>query len=772
MKRLKKTLKIIGIVLFALIFILIITISPITKYLIEKYDKELTGREIRMEGCFVNPFTGVVRFENIKISEGNSNSIFFKAENVTANFAMIKLLSTTYEISSLTFDRPNALIIKNKNEFNFIDLIRKFSSDDLIEESREEVHFNLLNIEILDGQFAYLEVEKPVKFSIKNVNIDSKGLRWDNDTISANFSFLSGNERGTVEGKTNINMHNLNYNFEALIDSFDLEILNLYLKDLTNYGELAAMLDADVKSSGNFLSSDSITATGRLAIKDFHFGKNKNEDFASFKEIELTAKMLNPKEFIYDFDSIIIKEPFVKYELYDELDNIQTMFGKEGSNVAAVNSDPYKFNLVIEVVKLVEQLTRNVLRSNYKLDRFAIYNGDFQFDDYTIGEKFSIAASPLNLVADSIDKRNERINVNVNSGIAPFGHFNVFLSIDPRDSSYFDMNYQITEVPLAMFNPYATYYTSFPFYRGSSEAIGNWKVRAGQISSLNHLVIIDPSVKKRKKNKDSSWIPIPLILAFVRERANVIDYEIPIQGNLNDPKFKLGDVVSDLLKNILIKPATLPYSMEVKNIEKKLEKSLRLSWAHTASELSHSQQKAIHKMTSFLKENPNAKIVIRPNNFTIKEKEFILLFEAKKRYYLAKNKISPKLFSKKDSIKVVAMSIKDKGFLVYLDQHVHTKLLFTVHHKSAILINQAYINSAFARLNVYRKASFLALFKEEGVDKQVTFDSGKNVIPYNGYSFYSINYKGDFPEYLTEAFKKMDALNEMNPREKYHENGN
>jgi hypothetical protein len=66
-------------------------------------------------------------------------------------------------------------------------------------------------------------------------------------------------------------------------------------------------------------------------------------------------------------------------------------------------------------------------------------------------------------------------------------------------------------------------------------------VRNGFIQSDNHVVIIDPRRTKRVRNKDKSWLPLPLIMSLVRERGNVIDYEIPITGNLKDPKFHLKD---------------------------------------------------------------------------------------------------------------------------------------------------------------------------------------------------------------------------------------
>jgi len=115
-----------------------------------------------------------------------------------------------------------------------------------------------------------------------------------------------------------------------------------------------------------------------------------------------------------------------------------------------------------------------------------------------------------------------------------------------------------------MFNPYLISYTSFPLDRGTLELNGTWNVRNDQIESANHLLIIDPRVTKRLRKKDAKWIPMPLIMALIRERGNVIDYEIPITGSLKNPKFHLHDVLVDLIENIFVKPATTPYRMEVK----------------------------------------------------------------------------------------------------------------------------------------------------------------------------------------------------------------
>ena len=40
----------------------------------------------------------------------------------------------------------------------------------------------------------------------------------------------------------------------------------------------------------------------------------------------------------------------------------------------------------------------------------------------------------------------------------------------------------------------------------------------------------------------------------------------------------------------------------------------------------------------------------------------------------------------------------------------------------------------------------------------------QNVVPYNGFSFYKIIYKGEFPDDIKKAYLKMNELNDKAPR--------
>ena len=104
----------------AAVTVVILMISPITKYLIEKYDEQVLGRQILVDWVYVNPFTGYVHISNLRIYESkdqgnlvNPDTLFFTARGASANFSLFKLFSRTIEIEELTVDRPRGMIIQD-----------------------------------------------------------------------------------------------------------------------------------------------------------------------------------------------------------------------------------------------------------------------------------------------------------------------------------------------------------------------------------------------------------------------------------------------------------------------------------------------------------------------------------------------------------------------------------------------------------------------------------------------------------------------------------
>jgi hypothetical protein len=245
----------------------------------------------------------------------------------------------------------------------------------------------------------------------------------------------------------------------------------------------------------------------------------------------------------------------------------------------------------------------------------------------------------------------------------------------------------------------------------------------------------------------------------------VIDYKIPISGNLKNPKFHLHDVIMNLLRNILLKPPTTPFGIDIKNTETQVEKNLIVDWPTRQTHLKDPEEKYVREISNFLKKNKDAAINVKPFSYEQREKEYILFFEAKKRFYL--DSTNKKNIDQKDSANIDKLSTKNSSFIKYLNKHVKDSLIFTRQEKCRRLIGEEKVDKVYAQLLKDRKEDFLNYFKKNGTENQITLLDNENVIPFNGFSYYRLDYKGEVPPKLQKAYQKLLEYNTSPPLKKY-----
>src|SRR5579871_4609898 len=127
--RWKRILLIVLASIVAACIIVLIFLSSIVKYLIEKHSEEYTGRKIVMENLHINLFSGNIRFDKLKIFEAKSNTVFFACDRIEGTISTHKLLASKYDITDLQLEKPVINITQKGNKFNFSDLVKQFVTD-------------------------------------------------------------------------------------------------------------------------------------------------------------------------------------------------------------------------------------------------------------------------------------------------------------------------------------------------------------------------------------------------------------------------------------------------------------------------------------------------------------------------------------------------------------------------------------------------------------------------------------------------------------------
>jgi hypothetical protein len=109
MKRFKKFLLVFVVTVIAIAVLVIAFISPIAKYLIEKYDDRYTGRRITLSWAYVNPFTGYIHLHGLKVYEQHSDTVFLAADGLSVRFGLLRFFRHGMEIKKTDTGSPGHL---------------------------------------------------------------------------------------------------------------------------------------------------------------------------------------------------------------------------------------------------------------------------------------------------------------------------------------------------------------------------------------------------------------------------------------------------------------------------------------------------------------------------------------------------------------------------------------------------------------------------------------------------------------------------------------
>ena len=161
MKKAYKIALIVTAVLIVLVLALAVAVSPVTKNYVEKHDRELLGRSIRMERLRINIFTGRLRVEGLRIGGTNDSTVFFALDSFDMRLRLLPLLSNRVEVKHLHFTAPDVKVYQQGNAFSFDDILGRFMTTDttaVAEEPSEPWEIGLYDIRIRRGRLFYKDL--------------------------------------------------------------------------------------------------------------------------------------------------------------------------------------------------------------------------------------------------------------------------------------------------------------------------------------------------------------------------------------------------------------------------------------------------------------------------------------------------------------------------------------------------------------------------------------------------------------------------------------
>jgi hypothetical protein len=669
MKRIWKVLLGIAAVLLLTVVMAMILAPGYIKDYIEEHDLELVGREITLDKIHIGWFSGRLGIDNLVMHEKDSSEIFISIENIDTQIAIGQLFKSHIHIPHFTIAGLQVQINQEGDHFNFDDLATaETDSSSAPAETENEWRFTLENLLIHQSTLNYHSDIAP-EIKADSLRFFVPAITHDMQHMDVALSFLLGSG-GKITTNTHLDLAGESYQVNFKSDSVSLTLVEPYFAEAIKLSAVKGSLNTNLNIMGSWADTEVLNLSGNIDVNGFAMVDPRGDNLVACKKLDIEVDSIRMKDAVYNIGHIKAAGLYAIYEMYDESDNFSRLLVAD--TTAVTNSEgevelDYS-NPFLVLAYYIQDLAKSYNESIYRIGTFDISESHIQFNDYTPTDPFRYSLTEFRIHADSLSSTRETIEISMGSVLNNAGVFEgtiVAFTANPADM---DIDYTIKGTGLTPFAPYTSLYISYPITRGELLYECNTRIRDGKIVSSNNMVIKDFTFGNKSDDKAFYDMPVKLAVSILKDLNGEIHIDLPIEGDLKDPNYKLSKVIWNTLKNILLKAVTAPYRILARAFQVDEENLKQLHFNLLERELNKEHQNQLNDLFKALDSKPELNVEFKRLTGKYEEAERYAITQSERRFLFGDS--APEELSNDQTKLLREHDIKDSLFVAWLDTHI------------------------------------------------------------------------------------------------------
>lgn len=155
----------------------------------------------------------------------------------------------------------------------------------------------------------------------------------------------------------------------------------------------------------------------------------------------------------------------------------------------------------------------------------------------------------------------ERATMKFEGRVAEYGEVKVDGSLSPLAAKDFsDIRVVFRNVAMNQLSPYSATFAGRKIESGKLDLDLLYKIDGGRLKSENTIVLQDFTLGAQVESPGATSLPLDLAIALLTDSDGRIKATVPIEGDVNDPKFAVGGMIWDAFVTLVKKVVTAPFN--------------------------------------------------------------------------------------------------------------------------------------------------------------------------------------------------------------------
>lgn len=251
-------------------------------------------------------------------------------------------------------------------------------------------------------------------------------------------------------------------------------------------------------------------------------------------------------------------------------------------------------------------------RPDLRIGKITLQGGKVNFTDRHLVKAFSAEMLELGGRIEGLSSAPETLaEVDLRGHLRNESPLTISGTLNPlADPLSLDLKLSFNDIELSPFSPYSGTYVGYLIERGKLNVTLAYLVENGRLKASNQLFLDQFTFGEKVESDKATSLPVRLAVTLLKDRKGEIHLDIPVYGDLNDPRFSVWGIVWQVIKNLLVKAATSPLAL-LGALSGGAEDFSAIVFPTGSANLTETEQAKLVKIADALRDRPELKIEVK-----------------------------------------------------------------------------------------------------------------------------------------------------------------
>lgn len=190
-------------------------------------------------------------------------------------------------------------------------------------------------------------------------------------------------------------------------------------------------------------------------------------------------------------------------------------------------------------------------------------DGSMDFSDLSLPLPFATHVIKLGGTVSTIDSASEApADLHLEGQVDEFGLARIDGSMNLLDPLRFtDVGMEFRNLVMSELSPYSIEFAGQKIAEGKLDLDLVYRIDNNQLDGQNAIVMRDLVLGEKVDSPDAASLPLGLAVALLKDSNGVIDIDLPVQGDVSDPEFRMSGVIWKAIVGLVTKIVTAPFRL-------------------------------------------------------------------------------------------------------------------------------------------------------------------------------------------------------------------